>query len=230
MRRLIAPSLALALTLTACGGDAEPVPDPPPPEELVQNAADAMSQLVSARFEMFGAGAAITISGLDFERAVGRYAAPDAADAILTMRGGDLTIELGTISIGSRTWLVNPLTGKWEELGVGTGFNPATMFDAEDGWRAVLLGLESPTIGETQQIHGARRWVLTGTLPADQIETLTAGIAGGEAVPVIFFIDPATSRLIRIEFSTTGENGVSDWVIEMSNFDEPVTIEPPPAG
>ena len=227
MRRLILFCAFLLLAAPACGGDAEPVPAPPGADELVQRTAAAMSALQSARFEMSGSGAPITISGLVFERAVGRYAAPDAADALLTMRGGDLTVELGTISVGQHTWLVNPLTRKWEELGVGTGFNPATMFDAETGWRAVLLNLVDPALGETRKVSGEQRWVLTGTLPAQEIETLTAGIAGGSAVPVTFFVDPATARLTRLEFSTAGDAGVSDWVIEMSDFDEPVTVVPP---
>jgi len=197
---------------------------------LARLTADAMASLESARFEMTRSGAPITISGLEFEGAVGRYDAPESADALLTMKGGDLTIELGTISVGDRTWLVNPLTRRWEELTAGTGFNPAVMFDPEDGWSSVLLSLEAPAVGDPRDTSQGPRWILTGTLPAERVETLTAGIAGGAAVPVTFFIHPTTTRLTRLEFSTSGDAGVSDWVILMSDFDEPVTVEPPVTG
>ena len=217
----------VVLTVAACGGGAEPIPRPPSPADLIRLSADAMSSLESARFEMTRAGAPITISGLEFERAVGRYDAPESADALLTLKGGDLTIELGTISVGDRTWLVNPLTRRWEELTVGTGFNPASMFDPETGWRSVMLSLEDAAVGDTRNTSQGERWILTGILPAEEVETLTAGIAAGAAVPVTFFIEPTGARLTRLEFSTSGDAGVSDWVILMSDFDEPVTVEPP---
>jgi hypothetical protein len=40
-------------------------------------------------------------------------------------------------------------------------------------------------------------------------------------------IDPDTDRLRRVEFDTVGDGGTSSWVIELSDYDEAVEIEPP---
>lgn len=222
----------VALVAAACGGSGgePPVPEPPPVEALVTGVGDAMAAVETARFEMERSGAPVRVSGIVFDSALGVYRAPDAAKAVLTGRGGDLAVELGTISIGQRTWLTNPLTGRWEELQPGTGFNPAVIFDAEMGWREVMRSLIDPRYegGATQDGEG--RWQVTGTIPPERIATLTAGLVEPQSVEVVLLIDPADGLLRRVEFTTEGEEGASDWVITLSEFGEPVTIDPPAAG
>jgi hypothetical protein len=59
---------------------------------------------------------------------------------------------------------------------------------------------------------------------------ITAGLAGDEPVEVAFWIDPNTHHIVRIEFTTgTGAEEPSTWLLSFSDFDEPVTIEPPAA-
>jgi hypothetical protein len=222
--RLLA--IALLLAASGCGDDgAAPLPTA---EEAINKATAAMTALESARFVMSSEGAPVTVSGLEFVSAVGQYAAPTSAWALLRLKAGDLTIEIGTISVADRTWLENPLTGEMEELTPGTGFNPALIFDADVGWRPLLESDLSEVAVEGSEGSGdALLWVLTGTVSRDRIAVLTAGFAGNEDVPMRFWIRAATGHIVRLEFSTTGDAGVSDWVIELSEFNEPVTIEPP---
>lgn len=225
-------AVGLALVTASCGGSsgASQVPEPPAVGILVQHAADAMAVLQTARFEMERSGAPLQVSGIVFESALGVYEAPDAAKAVLGGRAGDLAVELGTISIGRRTWLTNPLTGAWEELEPGTGFNPAVVFDAEIGWRAILLSLLEPSYEGPATHDGSGVWLVRGTIPPERITTLTVGLVAPQAVEVELLVDPATSLLRRVEFATDGEGGISDWVITLSEFDEPVAIDPPASG
>ncbi len=218
--------VALCILGTGCGDDEQaPLPTA---DEAIDQAAAAMTALESARFEMRSEGAPVTVSGLEFESAVGQYAAPTSAWAMLRLKAADLTVELGTISVGERTWLENPLTGRMEELNPGTGFNPALIFDAEVGWRPLLdTDLSSVTVLGTEGSGDELLWVVTGTVARDRIAVLTAGFAGQEDVPMRFWIRASTGHIVRLEFSTTGDAGVSDWAIELSEFNEPVTIEPP---
>ncbi|MBN2114373.1 MAG: LppX_LprAFG lipoprotein [Acidimicrobiia bacterium] len=213
----------VALLTAACGDTATPPPDA---AALVQGAVAAMQSVASARFEMTRAGAPITVEGLVFDSAVGRYAAPAAAEAVLRMRAGDLTVQLGTISMGERTWLTDPLTNRWHELRPGSGFNPAVLFDPDDGWVALL--------GDLSAVRGvpaeAGTYRLAGRVPAARVEALTAGLAPGQEVPVDVWLDASTLHIIRLEFSTVGDEGKSDWVIVMSDFDLPVQIDPPAVG
>lgn len=231
-RSRLAVFTIVAVLTAACGGSdaGAGVPEPPATDVLIREAADAMAALDTARFEMERSGAPVRVSGIVFDSAVGVYEAPDAAKAVLGGQAGDLAVELGTISIGRRTWLTNPLTGAWEELEPGTGFNPAVVFDAEIGWRAILLSLIDPAYAGGVDHEGDGLWLVRGTIPPERIATLTVGLVDPQPVEVDLLIDPASALLRRAEFSTDGEEGASDWVITLSEFGEPVTIDPPAGG
>jgi hypothetical protein len=175
---------------------------------------------------MTRSGAPVTLVGLQFDSAVGRYAAPDSAEAVLLMRAGDIAVEMGTISLDERTWLTNPVTGRWEELTPGTGFNPAVLFDPALGWAALLGDLSDVSFVATED--GGHH--LAATAPAVRVETLTADLVVGQSVPMDLWLDAATGHIVRLEFTTVGDDGSSDWVITLSGFGESVQIEPPPAG
>jgi hypothetical protein len=216
--------LALALLATSCGGS--PGPAAPDAAGLIDDAVAAMQAVASAHFEMTRDGAPITVEGLVFDSAVGRYAAPAAAEAVLRMHAGEIAIELGTVSIGDQTWLTDPLTGRWHELRVGSGFNPAVLFDPDLGWVALLTDLAEVTVvsagGDTHR--------LSGRLPAARVEAITAGLAPGQSITLDLWLDAATRHIVRLEFSTIGDQGQSDWVIVMSDFGAPVEIDPPVDG
>lgn len=222
MRRLL--SLVLVLLTAACGREAAEAPADL--SYLLERAQAAMAAVDTASFEMTRAGAPVTIEGLEFSSAVGRFAAPDSAEAVLSMRAGDITVQMGTISVGERTWLTNPLTGRWEELTPGTGFNPAVLFDAYGGWVAMLADLRDPSfVGREGGAHHLR-----GALPPARVELLTAGFAADQSVVVDLWLDEDSGRIRRLEMSTAGEAGVSDWTITLSDYGEPVDIEPPATG
>jgi len=182
-----------------------------------------MAVVETASFQMTRAGAPVTIEGFEFSSAVGRYAAPSSAEAVMRVKAGDITLEMGTISVSERTWLTNPLTGRWEELTPGTGFNPAVLFDPEAGWSGLLADLTGVAFVATED--GAHH--LTGTIPGPRVQTLTAGIAEPQSVLLHLWIDQSSGLIRRLELSTTGDAGVSDWVLVLSGYGEPVQIEPP---
>jgi hypothetical protein len=220
--------LALVLLAAGCGGRGAPGATTLPisGEAMIDGAISAMRSLESAHFEMSRAGAPITIERLVFDRAVGRYAAPSSAEAILQMRAGDLVTELGTISIGDRTWITDPVFGRWHEYEPGTGFNPAVLFDPVEGWAALLADLTAVTVLE----QGGPAHHLNATVPAARIGAVTAGLAAPQEVSLDLWLEAATLRIVRLEFSTDGDQGRSDWLITMSDFDAPVEILPPVAG
>ncbi|HSM01364.1 MAG TPA: LppX_LprAFG lipoprotein [Acidimicrobiia bacterium] len=216
--------IALALlVLAACGGSGvsdEPVP---PVEEVLSESNAAMSALTSAGFEMSVSGAPIEITGLEFVDAEGTYLAPNRGEAVLRLRINDITIGVGTVSVGDRTWVTDPLTGEWSELERGVGFNPALLF-GDEGWTALLSGsLADPVV------HGVERdrYVVTGVAPAERVARLTAGVVMGQAVEIEFGIDTGSFLVEMAEFTTTSPDGDTEWVIRLGRFDEPADIEPP---
>lgn len=222
MRLVGAGIVIVALLNAGCGGE-QLVQDDIDPVGLLESSAIAMAELESASFQMERTGAPVTIERMTFDQAAGQYAAPNNARALLGMRAGDLVVELGTISTGGRTWLTNPLTGDWEVIDPDLAFNPALIFDPETGWPAVLAEVSDPEyVGRAGDRHHVR-----GTVPGERIGTLMAGLAAPEPAVLEMQFDVESTRLVRVEFDTTGENGTSSWVIDLDAFDEPVQIEPP---
>jgi len=209
------------LVLAACSGGPENAA--PDPVALLAQARATMAAVETASFEMTRDGAPVTIEGFEFASAVGRYEAPASAEAVLQVRAGDITVQLGTISVDERTWLTNPLTGRWEELAPGSGFNPAVLFDPQAGWVALLGDLTGVSfVASEGSAHH-----LAATVPPTRVEVLTAGFAAAQSVPIDLWLDESTGHIRRLELSTTGDAGVTDWTITLSGYDEPVDIEPP---
>ncbi|MCB2223002.1 MAG: LppX_LprAFG lipoprotein [Actinobacteria bacterium] len=225
MRR-IAALLAFAVTLAACGGaDLEPPADL---DVLLSDAAVAMGSIGSARFEMVRGGAPVEIAGLDFVSAEGQYSAPDRARAILDVKVNDISAEVGTIAIGPKVWLTNPLTGAWEAIPEGSGFNIAVIFDPATGWVPLLTDdLSGVSYAGTADAGDGPRYVVHGDIAAPRVEVLTAGLVSAQAVEADIWIHPDTGHITRVEFATVLGGAQSEWTITLSDFDEPVTIEAP---
>ena len=202
------------------------MPPAPPADDIRADAAAAMAAIETAAFSISREGAPISISGLEFSSATGVYAAPDRAEAVLEVRAGDVTARLGTIAIGERVWLTDPVSGRWNELDAGTGFNPAVVFDRDGGWPAIL---GQDMADAEADGYDARTVVLTGTVSAERVAVLTAGLADPQPTVVEMLIDRETSRLRRVSFDTSGSDGVSSWTIELTDYDDPVAIAPPNA-
>jgi hypothetical protein len=41
------------------------------------------------------------------------------------------------------------------------------------------------------------------------------------------WIHPESKHITRVEFATTIDDAETDWIIRLSDFDEPVTVEAP---
>ena len=187
-----------------------------------------MLDLESVRFEIQLSGEPLVIQGvLSLRTVVGQWAAPDSSQAILGLQAGDISTEIASISIGGRQWATNPVNGDWDELPPGFAFDPAVLFDAETGWRALLTeNLGDAELSGLEVTDAGPRYRLRGRASGERIETLTQGFAGSDPVDVELWVDPATGLLTRLFFVTAG----TEWALNLSEFDEPVTIEPPDTG
>ena len=222
--------LIIALASGACGGARDITPPDPSldVDALIVRAAEAMAGLETARFTMDRAGAPVEIAGFEFVSAEGQYAAPAAARALLQVRVSDLSVELGTIAIDERVWLTNPVTGGWEEIPDGTGFNIAIIFDAEVGWVPLLTDdLSDVSYLGTMDEGSGPRHVIHGSIAAERVEFLTAGLVEAQSVESYIWIHPESRHITRVEFATDDRGAVSEWTIRLTEFDEPVIIDPP---
>lgn len=233
--RYYLPLLLLLLALTTAGCrdilDVEPTPTPDP-RAILQQAGERMQALNSARFEMSRTGGPVYLDAEGqflFNSTTGEYAAPDSVRAIIRVQASGLALEVNTIAIGDEQWLTNPLTRRWDKLPPGWGFNPAIIFDPEQGWQPLLReDISNLSLPEPVQVEGRTLYHIRGTVAGERVRVITAGLAGAEPVEVAFWIDPDTHHVVRLQFATaSAAEEPSTWLLTFSGFDEPVTVEPP---
>ena len=214
------PTLTLAPTAT------------PDPVAILRNAGTAMQSLQSAHWEIERTGGPAYLDDahtLDLSQADGDYAAPDAIRATITALGPGITLEIQTIAIGNNQWVTNPLTLVWEKLPPGWGFNPAILFDAEQGWEPLLReDVSDARLVGVSEFGGVARYQVQATVTGDRVRVLTGGLARDPAINATLWIDPATYHVVQLQFSSTSPTGEpSQWKLSFSQFDADVTITAP---
>ncbi len=224
--------LAIALVAAACGGDGAESFDgerlPQDATSLQAASATAMGNVSSVRFQLTRTGAPVYIDQVEsiaLDELEGRFALPGSADAILQVTVNEsLGTKLGAVAIGDEVWLSNPVTGKFETLPPGFDLDPSLFFDPKDGWQPLIGSLTDVTFVEEQS--NGRYW-LTGTAPAERMQSITAGLVRGQDVDLDLWLNPVTAEVVAIEFSTEFDGATSDWVLELLDYGEPFEITPP---
>ncbi len=231
------PSFAVALLaivlLGACSaGEPEQPVIPAGAGAVRMEAAEAMAQIDTVRFTIERTGAIVYIDGGDtlaFERAEGRYAAPAAADALITITVGGLTMELGAVSIEGATWITNPATARWEAAPDDLSFDPAGLFKPDLGWSPLLAtGLRQAELVEPAP-DDANRYHLRGIAAAEPISTLTGGLVD-QSVPIDLWVDAVSGHVREARFDAEAPDGPSSWRLVLADYGAEVEIERPDLG
>jgi hypothetical protein len=212
---------AVVLLVASCGGNSA---TQLPLAEVLERAGDAFDALRSVRFEIVVDETPVFFDDagtLAATAAEGQYAAPGSFQALVDVTAFGLSTQLGAISIGSDRWVSDPVTGEFELLPIDIGFDPRLLFDDAEGVGETVRALDATMVGFDDRYH------IRGTVGGRTVEVLTAGLIGEGDLDVDFFIDGESLQIVELSFDTEGERGVSRWSITFSEFDEPVTIEPP---
>jgi lipoprotein LprG len=193
-----------------------------------------MQALQSAHFAISRGGGPVYLDAdetLVFSAAQGDYAAPDAVSAEVTVAGPGVALAVYTIAVGPDQWITNPLSGAWEKLPPGWGFNPAILFDPQLGWQPLLnqdisnVELVGLVQEEEQSLYHIR-----AEATGERIQAVTGGLVrGDEPIEVEIWLDPATNRVHRLHFLTpSAAEEPAEWTLEFSQFNNPVNIQPVP--
>lgn len=216
---------AVALAAAAgCGGSDETTSA----ETLVQESADATGALESFHFTLDVQNVPGSGAGLQLTSAEGDVAVPDRARADVggTFAGVPITTQI--VAVGDEVWLKNPLSGDWQAVDVTT--TPVALLDPEKGVLAVMEGISDPVSEGTEELDGATLQKVSGTAAAADVAPLVAVPPSVREVSVTLWIGEEDHLLHRIEASgpvAAGEPENVARVVDLSRFDEPVTIEPP---
>src|SRR5205823_6580904 len=105
-------------------------------EQIAQRSAERTSQINSFHFTIDLTGRAKTIdplATLALRHAEGDVARPDRAQSKIKVSLSGIILEVQAIGIGSKQWLTNPLSQRWETAPENWGYNPSVLFDGQKG-------------------------------------------------------------------------------------------------
>ena len=237
---LIFPAVtALIAAATACSTSpaeestpttvAAPTPTPTPVnvEALIQRSGEALAGLKTFRFFLShpsGGTPLDLLPGLAIQEAEGAVLNPDGLEARFSGALGSLYVESNLISVAGKSYLTNPLTGRWEAI--PQEISPLAFFNPRDGIASMMSQIREVTLIS----DNADEYRVAGRIPAEALAALLGKTLSGVLVSVELTIDRKSHRLSEARFEgrvTSGEPDGTIRVITLSGFDEPLSIEPP---
>ena len=225
-------AVAVALVAVSCGGP-EPTPTPSiTAEDVRDRGAETLRNLSTVHFlvthEVGGTDIGFSSTLTEAE---GDGVFPDKAEFVAKATSalfGNAALELDIVQYGETTHLRDRISMVWQALPAGT---LAINFTNINGSIAdALASLGELDLADGGSVDGAPVHKLTGTTPSTSMRGLVPGAPEGDTLQMEVWIgrDDYLVRKVRL----TGRLVEADTpdvvrLLELSRFDEPVTIEPP---
>ncbi len=209
-----------------------PIPTPTPinVEDLLRRSGEATSQLDTFHFrlEHNDEGSTPFSDTLDITEAEGDVASPDSVSINFSGRFSDrFAMRASLVTIGSDSYMTNPLTGNWEE--VPAEVSPLGFFDPQRGIGAMMTGLRGPTLvseeGDEFRIEGDLNALALRPLLGDAAQD------GTVRVEVTLHKDTLYLKKAVIEGRATADepDGVIR-AITLSQYNQTISISAPDTG
>ncbi len=143
---------------------------------------------------------------------------------------GTGTVTIKMITVGPDSWTTDLLTGEWGTAPPEFGYNPAVLFDNQQGLGPVMGRLQNPVLQGREEIDGREAYKVSGTASAATMGPLTSNTMSGDPIGLDLWIDTETSDLLRVvvrEPENSGKDQPAVWTMRLTDHDEQVSIDPP---
>ena len=217
--------LLLALVVAGCGGGKEA--PAPPPRVIVARDVERMASVRSLHFVFKVEHAPSGEPGLTLTFAEGDLAVPDRLRARINGTFTRTPIQSEIVIIGGRSFLKDPLTKAWRPFAEAP--NPGVLVK---GVPAVIRSARGLKNAGSEKVGGTDSYRLSGVVRAAVVAPLVGVAAGWRLVPFTIWVGKQDFRLRRVRLEgPVAENEPASIVrtLEMSKFDEDVTITSPEA-
>ena len=244
-RLLLITSLLLTMTLLAAcslweddepedsenGAAVSPAPEELTGELVLEHASERWDETDSLHFMLETEGDTF----LDSDRSIrldsgeGDLARPASVEATARVSVTLTSVNVNIIVIEDDAYMTNLISGDWEQAPEDFSYNPALLFDDEDGLGPIMEDIEDPELVGTESVDGRTAHNVTGTLTGDQIEDITAGSIEGGAIDVSIWIAEDNYDVLRLHLTSPGSEDVDEttWDLTFSDHNQDVTIEAP---
>jgi lipoprotein LprG len=166
--------------------------------------------------------------GLDLETAEGDVVVPDRMSAEIGAKANGAVVQVKVIGVGDKGWITNPFSREWQPLPEGT--NIKDVFDPAAGVKAVVGALTNAKVVKEEKVAGVSTYLVEGEVDSGVLEAAAPVAEPGLTVSVKAWVgvDDSLPRRIRLEGPfAPGEPDNIVRKLDLSRFDEPLTIEPP---
>jgi hypothetical protein len=223
-----------ALALAACGGGGGQKATPttgalPPAGETLSRVVDRVATVKSFHFRLEHENGLSSIPlDLKLRTAEGDVQVPGRIQAKLDAEAGGALLRVEVIGIEDKAWMTNPFSREWQELPKGTTIS--AIFDPAGGIQAVARSLQDVSVDGVENVGGSDTYLLEGKVDSGVLKAAAPIAEPGLTVTVKLWVDVEdyTIRQVRLEGPfAPGEPANIVRILHLSNFDEPVSIEPP---
>lgn len=204
------------LAVAACSG----VEDLPASDEMLPDAATAMSEVENVRFDLAVDG---DVPGLNVKAADGVVTSDGSAEGTGTLTAFGMDIEAEYVIIGEDAWVKGP-TGGFQQIPVGDEmlpYDPTLLLEPDVGIAALLNAADSAEAQDTETVDGVETYRYSVEFDPAAFAALIPAEGDWNAATVWF--DQETARVVKAEFS----QGDATVTLLLSDYDETVTIEAP---
>jgi len=223
-------ALGLLPAACSCGGKKQQTTGPlPPAAEVLTKAVERAATMKTFHFRLEHENGVSAIPlGLGLTTAEGDVIVPDRLQAKLEAKAGTQPVRVEVIGIGDQAWMTNPFNRQWQPLPSGNTIKD--VFDPTQGIKAVANALENAEVTAEEEVGGVATYRVEGTVDSAILEAAAPIAEPGLTVKVKVWIgkDDSLIRRIRLEGPIAPDeppNIVRK--LDVSKFDEPVSIEPP---
>jgi len=196
--------------------------------EIIAQSTDKLESITSFSFELTHEGGGTPIAmGLVLQEAVGTMVKPDTLTTHITATMGGLSAQVNVITIGSTTYMTNPLTMQWEVL--GESFSAVAIFNPNTGIMAILSDIIEPAIVE-DNVTDQTEYHIKGKIPVESLRPITMSSVGGTQIDADLWInrdDYSINRIRIVGKITDSEIPGIIRTLKLYDYDVPVEIKAP---
>jgi lipoprotein LprG len=227
----MATLLALTSILVACGDEDNGDSDGGDfdPQQVVTEAADKLAATNTFHFVLDheNGGTAIVLD-LTMNKAEGDIVRPEQMRADIEASLGMASAEVTLIGIGQDTWISNPFNpDEFEPL---PDYTPGEILNLE-AVPEVMRAIESPQANGTASVGGTDTYRVTADIDSGELAPIVPLAAEpGQQVEIEIWVGQEDDLVRRIAIRgplNPNESAGITRTLDLSKFDEAVTIEPP---
>jgi len=226
---ILALTILATLALAACSGASQST-STVDAKIVVAESVPAMQALESFHFvyEVVKPQSAAPAQGLEIAKIEGDVTADGKMKAAIDLLQNGVPLQVNFVALGDIHYIQDPTSQKWQ--GVPAAMSPVGKINLNTGAVQVLQKLDNLEYVDTQDIDGVKTYHLKGSVAPAEVANMVGSVSTTEPFAGEIWIGVDDHLIRRIQIvgaATASEDPKTVRTIDLSAFDQPVTIEAP---